>query len=163
MRHRVRKNLHFKKKDVDHRNSMLRSLMTSLFTHKSLMTTEKRAEAVTPFIDTLINVVNSVESEQDKMNAIRRVGEYLFTKESSISLFEQVAPKYKGKSIANPTATILAGAMMLEFLGEIEVAKDIEDAVEKVLSEGKVRTQDLSGESSTVQVGDEIVKKLPKA
>ncbi|MFA6090429.1 MAG: 50S ribosomal protein L17 [Candidatus Gracilibacteria bacterium] len=98
MRHRVRKNLHFKKKDVDHRNSMLRSLMTSLFTHKSLMTTEKRAEAVTPFVDTLINVVNSVTSEQDKMNAIRRVGEYLFTKESSISLFEQVAPKYKGKT-----------------------------------------------------------------
>lgn len=98
MRHRVRKNLHFKKKDVDHRNSMLRSLMTSLFTHKSLMTTEKRAEAVTPFIDKLINVVNAVESEQDKMNAIRRVGEYLFTKESSVSLFEQVAPKYKGKS-----------------------------------------------------------------
>jgi large subunit ribosomal protein L17 len=62
------------------------------------MTTEKRAEAVTPFVDTLINVVNSVTSEQDKMNAIRRVGEYLFTKESSISLFEQVAPKYKGKT-----------------------------------------------------------------
>jgi 3-isopropylmalate dehydrogenase len=81
-------------------------------------------------------------------------------------MFEPIhgsAPKYKGKSVANPTATILAGAMMLEFLGEIEVAKDIEDAVEKVLSEGKVRTQDLSGESSTEQVGDEIVKKLPKA
>lgn len=98
MRHRVRKNLHFKKKDVDHRNSMLRSLMTSLFTHKALMTTEKRAEAVTPFIDKLINVANAVESEQDKMNAIRRAGEYLFTKESSIALFEQVAPKYKGKT-----------------------------------------------------------------
>jgi 3-isopropylmalate dehydrogenase len=83
-----------------------------------------------------------------------------------VSMFEPIhgsAPKYKGKSVANPTATILAGAMMLEFLGEIEVAKDIEDAVEKVLSEGKVRTQDLSGESSTEQVGDEIVKKLPKA
>lgn len=82
-----------------------------------------------------------------------------------VSMFEPIhgsAPKYKGKSVANPTATILAGAMMLEFLGEIEVAKDIEDAVEKVLSEGKVRTQDLSGESSTEQVGDEIVKKLPK-
>lgn len=83
-----------------------------------------------------------------------------------VSMFEPIhgsAPKYKGKSVANPTATILAGAMMLEFLGEIEVAKDIEDAVEKVLSEGKVRTQDLSGESSTEQVGDEILKKLPKA
>jgi large subunit ribosomal protein L17 len=62
------------------------------------MTTEKRAEAVTPFIDKLINVVNSVETEQDKMNAIRRVGEYLFTKESSIALFENVAPKFKGKT-----------------------------------------------------------------
>lgn len=98
MRHRVRKNLHFKKKDQDHRDSMLRSLMTSLFTHKSLMTTEKRAEAVTPFVDKLINLANAVTTEQDKMNAIRRAGESLFTKESSIALFEHVAPKYKGKT-----------------------------------------------------------------
>lgn len=97
MRHRVRKNLHFKKKDVDHRNAMIRNLLTSLFTHKSLMTTEKRAEAVSPFVDTLINVVNAVVTDQDKMNAIRRVGEYLFTKDSSIELFERVAPKYKDR------------------------------------------------------------------
>lgn len=98
MRHRVKKNLHFKKKDLDHRNAMLRNLMTSLFTHKSLMTTEKRAEAVVPFVDKLINIANSVTTEQDKMNAIRRAGELLFTRDSSIALFEQVAPKYKGKT-----------------------------------------------------------------
>lgn len=98
MRHRVRKNLHFKKKDVDHRNAMIRNLLTSLFTHKSLMTTQKRAEAVTPFVDKLINLVNSVVTDQDKMNAIRRVGEYLFTKNSSLELFMNVAPKQKGKS-----------------------------------------------------------------
>ena len=80
-----------------------------------------------------------------------------------ISMFEPIhgsAPKYKDKSIANPTATMLAGAMMLDFLGEIKVAKTIEDAVEKVLSEGKVRSHDLGGNSSTIEVGDEIVKKL---
>ena len=80
-----------------------------------------------------------------------------------ISMFEPIhgsAPKYKDKSIANPTATILAGAMMLDFLGEVKVAKTIEDAVEKVLSEGKVRSHDLGGNSSTIEVGDEIVKKL---
>ncbi|GAH35386.1 unnamed protein product, partial [marine sediment metagenome] len=63
-----------------------------------------------------------------------------------ISMFEPIhgsAPKYKDKSIANPTATILAGAMMLDFLGEVKLAKTIEDAVEKVLSEGKVRSHDL--------------------
>jgi|GEM_PF-267343 len=98
MRHRVRKNLHFNGKDQDHRNAMIRNLLTSLFTHKSLMTTEKKAEAVTPFVDTLINVVNSVETPNDKMNAIRRAGEYLFTKESSLELFERVAPKCKGKT-----------------------------------------------------------------
>lgn len=97
MRHRVRKNLHFKKKDVDHRNAMIRNLLTSIFTHKSLMTTEKKAEALAPFVDTLINVVNAVVTDQDKMNAIRRVGEYLFTKDSSIELFERVAPKFKDK------------------------------------------------------------------
>jgi len=80
-----------------------------------------------------------------------------------ISMFEPIhgsAPKYKDKSIANPTATILAGAMMLDFLGEVKVAKTIEDAVEKVLSEGKVRSRDLGGNSSTEEVGDEVVKKL---
>jgi len=80
-----------------------------------------------------------------------------------ISMFEPIhgsAPKYKDKSIANPTATILAGAMMLDFLGEVKVAKNIEDAVEKVLSEGKVRSHDLGGDSSTEEVGDEVVRKL---
>lgn len=80
-----------------------------------------------------------------------------------ISMFEPIhgsAPKYKDKSIANPTATILAGAMMLDCLGETKVAKAIEDAVEKVLSEGKVRSRDLGGDSSTIEVGDEVVRKL---
>jgi 3-isopropylmalate dehydrogenase len=80
-----------------------------------------------------------------------------------ISMFEPIhgsAPKYKDKSIANPTATILAGAMMLDCLGESKVAKAIEDAVEKVLSEGKARSRDLGGSSSTIEVGDEVVKKL---
>lgn len=80
-----------------------------------------------------------------------------------ISMFEPIhgsAPKYKDKSIANPTATILAGAMMLDCLGETKVAKAIEDAVEKVLSEGKIRSRDLGGDSSTIEVGDEVVKKL---
>ena len=80
-----------------------------------------------------------------------------------ISMFEPIhgsAPKYKGKSIANPIATILAGAMMLDCLGETKVAQAIEDAVEKVLSEGKIRSHDLGGNSSTIEVGDEVVKKV---
>jgi len=80
-----------------------------------------------------------------------------------ISMFEPIhgsAPKYKDKSIANPTATILAGAMMLDFLGEVKVAKTIEGMVEKVLSERKVRSRDLGGDSSTIEVGDEVVRKL---
>jgi len=80
-----------------------------------------------------------------------------------VSMFEPIhgsAPKYKDKSIANPIATILAGAMMLDCLGETEAAQSIESAVEKVLSEGKVRSHDLGGNSSTIEVGDEVVKKL---
>ena len=80
-----------------------------------------------------------------------------------ISMFEPIhgsAPKYKNKSVANPVATILAGAMMLDCLGETEAAQSIESAVETVLSEGKTRSYDLGGNSSTDEVGDEIVKKL---
>jgi 3-isopropylmalate dehydrogenase len=80
-----------------------------------------------------------------------------------ISMFEPIhgsAPDIAGKNISNPTATILAGAMMLDYLGETKVAKSIEDAVEKALSEGKVRSYDLGGDSSTEQVGDGVVKEL---
>ena len=80
-----------------------------------------------------------------------------------VSMFEPIhgsAPDIAGKNISNPVATILAGVMMLDYLGEVKVAKAIEDAVEKVLSEGKVRSHDLGGDSSTVEVGDEVVKKL---
>jgi len=80
-----------------------------------------------------------------------------------VSMFEPIhgsAPKYKNKSIANPIATILSGVIMLNHLGEVEVAEAIENAVEEVLGEKKVRTQDLGGDSSTEQMGDEVVKKL---
>jgi len=80
-----------------------------------------------------------------------------------ISMFEPIhgsAPKYKNKSIANPVATILAGAMMLDCLGETKVAQSIESAVEKVLSDGSVRSYDLGGKSSTSEVGDAITKNL---
>lgn len=71
---------------------MERNLLTSLFLHKSIKTTEKKAAAIVPFVDRMINVVNT----KDEMNAIRYVMEYLFTKESSVELFKNVAPKFKG-------------------------------------------------------------------
>ena len=80
-----------------------------------------------------------------------------------VSMFEPIhgsAPDIADKNISNPTATILSGAMMLDHLGEIKSAQAIENAVEKVLSEGKVRSHDLGGNSSTIEVGDEVIKKL---
>jgi ribosomal protein L17 len=71
---------------------MIRNLLTSLFLHKAIKTTEKKAAAMIPFVDKLINAVNT----KDEMNAIRFVMTYLYTKESSKDLFEHVAPKYKG-------------------------------------------------------------------
>lgn len=59
-----------------------------------------------------------------------------------------------GKSVANPIASILSAKLMLDWLGEVEEANLIEDAVCKVLDEGKIRTQDIGGCSSTVEVGD---------
>lgn len=93
MRHRVRKNLKFNNKSSAHRDAMKRNLLTSFFLHKSLQTTEKKAKAIVPMIDKLINVVNT----KDEMNAIRYVMQYLYTKEASLELFKNVAPSYKDK------------------------------------------------------------------
>jgi len=63
-----------------------------------------------------------------------------------IAVFEPVhgsAPKYAGQNKVNPTAAIRSGAMMLRFLGEAEAAQRVEDAVAKVIAEGKRVTYDL--------------------
>ena len=80
-----------------------------------------------------------------------------------VSMFEPIhgsAPKYASLNIANPIATILAGQMMLDHLGEERAARLIDKAVEEVLAEGKVRTKDLGGNSKTSEVGDAIAEKL---
>jgi 3-isopropylmalate dehydrogenase len=82
-----------------------------------------------------------------------------------VSMFEPIhgsAPKHAGKNVANPLATILAGQMMLEHLGEQEAADKVERAVIEVLKEGKVRTYDLSGKSSTSDVGNAVAAKVKK-
>jgi len=80
-----------------------------------------------------------------------------------VSMFEPIhgsAPKHAGKNRANPLATILAGQMMLEYLGEQEAADKVEQAVAEVLKEGRVRTYDLGGTSSTSEVGDAVAAKV---
>ena len=63
-----------------------------------------------------------------------------------------------GTGAANLIGAILAAAMMLDSLGEEEAATRVRKAVEHNLGEGRVRTPDLGGTSSTSQVGDEIVR-----
>jgi len=81
------------------------------------------------------------------------------------SMFEPIhgsAPKYAGQNVSNPIATILAGAMMLEFIGEEKAARTVEDAVAAVLGEGKVRTYDLGGSSKTTDVGSAVADQVEK-
>ncbi len=66
------------------------------------------------------------------------------------------APKHAGKQKANPIATILAAGMMLEWLGEREKAARLEAAVAAVIDEGKVRTYDMTGSSTTAEMGRAI-------
>jgi isocitrate dehydrogenase (NAD+) len=62
------------------------------------------------------------------------------------AVFEPIhgsAPKYAGQNVANPTAEILTGALMLRHLGEIDAAERVEGAVAQVIKEGKDVTYDL--------------------
>jgi 3-isopropylmalate dehydrogenase len=80
-----------------------------------------------------------------------------------VSMFEPIggsAPKYTGKNVINPLAAICASQMMLDYLGETEAAKAIEEAVKKVVS------QDLKSLSAgkmgygTTEVGDLVMGKF---
>lgn len=70
------------------------------------------------------------------------------------------APKYKGMNKVNPTAVILSGKMMLDFIGETEAAARLEKAVAAVIQEKKTVTYDLEGSATTSQMADAIIGKL---
>lgn len=75
------------------------------------------------------------------------------------AMFEPVhgsAPDIAGKGIANPLATIWAGSMMLDHLGEAEAAQAVMAAMESVTAAGRVCTPDMGGTATTGQVADAV-------
>jgi isocitrate dehydrogenase (NAD+) len=79
------------------------------------------------------------------------------------AIFEAVhgsAPDIAGKGIANPSAQILAAAMMLDHVGELERARRIREAVEHVIVKQNLRTHDLRGTASTQEFGDAVAKRV---
>jgi isocitrate dehydrogenase (NAD+) len=83
----------------------------------------------------------------------------------SASIFEAVhgsAPDIAGKNIANPCALVLAGAMMLRHLKELDAADRIEAAVADVIKEGKTLTKDLNATNpvGTMEMTDAIIAHL---
>ena len=80
-----------------------------------------------------------------------------------IQVFEPVhgsAPKYTGMNKVNPTAQVLAGSLMLHYLGEEEAGRRIYDAVAEVIREGRQVTYDLGGEAKTSEMADAIISRL---
>ena len=80
-----------------------------------------------------------------------------------MAVFEAVhgsAPDIAGKGIANPTALILSGVLMLRYLGEKEAANRVENAVRSVLSTGQHLTGDLGGQANTRQYTDAVLAEL---
>jgi len=70
------------------------------------------------------------------------------------------APDIAGRGVANPMAAMLAGGMMLEFLGQPEAARSLEDAVIGVLAEGTVVSRDLGGAAGTAEVTEAVLGRL---
>jgi isocitrate dehydrogenase (NAD+) len=79
------------------------------------------------------------------------------------AIFEAVhgtAPDIAGQGVANPTAVMLAGAMMLDRIGQRERGQRLEAAIRKVIAEGKDLTPDLKGTGNTRSYTERVVKTI---
>ncbi|MCX6685756.1 MAG: isocitrate/isopropylmalate dehydrogenase family protein [Methanoregula sp.] len=80
------------------------------------------------------------------------------------SMFEPIhgsAPKYKGLGVANPIATIWAGSLLLDHIGEHKAAAAVVRAIEKSIKDGVV-TKDMGGSASTGKAGTYIAESVRK-
>jgi 3-isopropylmalate dehydrogenase len=81
----------------------------------------------------------------------------------SFAVFEPThgsAPKYAGQNKVNPTAMLLATKLMLEWLGEVDKAQRLESAIKNVIANGEVRTYDMGGQSTTIDMAEAVREKL---
>lgn len=82
---------------------------------------------------------------------------------SNMAIFESVhgsAPDIAGKGIANPTALIMSGALMLDYLGEKQAAYRIREAVLETIESRNVLTVDIGGNATTEAFTDAIINNL---
>lgn len=70
------------------------------------------------------------------------------------------APKYAGQYKVNPMAMLLTCKLMFDWLGESEMASKLESGISTVIKEGAVRTYDMGGTSTTLEVAEEVARKL---
>jgi isocitrate dehydrogenase (NAD+) len=78
------------------------------------------------------------------------------------AIFEAVhgsAPDIAGKGIANPSAQMLAAAMMLDHLGELEAGKQLRCAIETVIVKDNIRTKDLGGSATTDEFARAVARR----
>lgn len=79
------------------------------------------------------------------------------------ALFEPVhgsAPKYTGKNYVNPSAMIMAAVLMLDYMGEKEAARKVEQALAAQIKEGKDLTADLGGTTGTREMGSALAERV---
>ncbi len=79
------------------------------------------------------------------------------------AIFEAVhgtAPDIAGKGVANPTSLLLAAAMMLEHVDQLEKAERLRDTIKAVMRDDNIRTRDLGGSATTREYTDAIIKRL---
>src|SRR5206468_5857352 len=79
------------------------------------------------------------------------------------AIFEAVhgsAPDIAGQGLANPSAQMLAAAMMLDYLGELDRAQRLRQAVTDTIVQDKIRTRDLGGTASTQEFGNAVARRV---
>jgi 3-isopropylmalate dehydrogenase len=83
-----------------------------------------------------------------------------------VSLFEPIhgsAPKYAGKNVANPLATVMAVSMMLDYLGEARAAARIEETVASLLRSKRIPSVGSDSGLSTTEIGELVIQNLERA
>ena len=81
----------------------------------------------------------------------------------NLAVFEPThgsAPKYAGKYKVNPMAMLLSVKMMLDWLGEDQMALSLDNAIAQVIREGKVRTYDMGGNNTSLEIAEAVADSL---
>lgn len=132
--------------DKDHRDSLLKNLLTSYIKHEHMVSTEAKVKAVKSLFDKLVT-----RAKKNDLQARRLVGSIITDRDAFVKLFDVLIPKFTGRSSGYSTTQMLIGARVGDSSKMMRIQMMLDAVPEKKVTKKAAKAEVVSEEAAPAE------------